>query len=341
MALEVTHRAWVIQCTGCGLYRIQLPMEFREALTPMMSGPPSEVEDSSHRASCKALQDDDMGEFLSGAAAALVNISITFPINKIMFRQMVHGVKTPAALNQLKNEGLATLFKGFLPPFIQKTVATSIMFGTYSTYQRFLSVNAPSLDTRYNKMVAALMAGTTEALLCPFERVQCLLQDADHMHRFKNTAHCFAEMNKHGISEYYRGMSAVLLRNGPSTFMFFTFRDVVRDAIPIDASAKGYQKLFADFVSGSLVGAFVSTIFYPVNVIKIRMQVEYGSRHLGILEALRLAYEARDRSLRKLFYGVHLNYSRALMSWGITNAAYEVFKREYDVHFRSCDCKSL
>ncbi|XP_022694254.1 solute carrier family 25 member 51-like isoform X2 [Varroa jacobsoni] len=231
-----------------------------------------------HSTECRLLPDDEGGEFLAGAMAALVNISVTFPINKIMFRQMVHGVRTPAALSQLKNEGLVTLYKGCLPPVIQKTISTSIMFGTYAAYQRYLSTHLPQLETRRQKILAAFLAGTTEAVLCPLERAQCLLQDVEYAQRFKNTAHVFSAMSAYGVREYYRGLSAVLLRNGPSTMVFFGLRDVVRETLPVEPPSrkglKGLQpeQMLADFVSGALVGAFVSTLFYPINVVKIRMQ---------------------------------------------------------------------
>lgn len=54
-----------------------------------------------HSTECHLLIGNEQGDFLAGAMAALVNISITFPINKIMFRQMVHGVRTPTAVNQV------------------------------------------------------------------------------------------------------------------------------------------------------------------------------------------------------------------------------------------------
>ncbi|OQR74146.1 mitochondrial carrier triple repeat protein 1-like [Tropilaelaps mercedesae] len=291
---------------------------------------------------CRLLVDNDRGDFLAGAIAAVVNISITFPINKIMFRQMVHGVRTPTAVSQLKSEGLTTLYKGYLPPLIQKTISTSIMFGTYAYYQRHLSIHFPQLETTHQKMIAALVAGTIEAVLCPFERAQCLLQDVEHGQRFKNTAQVFSAMQAYGVREYYRGLSAILLRNGPSTVAFFGLRDIVRGALPVEPPSekglKGLQpeQMLADFVSGALVGAFVSTLFYPINVVKTRMQVEYGSPYLSLSAAFKLAYEARDRSLRKLYYGVHLNYSRALLSWGITNATYEFFKNEYEIYCRTC-----
>ncbi|XP_022655775.1 solute carrier family 25 member 51-like isoform X3 [Varroa jacobsoni] len=300
-----------------------------------------------HSTECRLLPDDEGGEFLAGAMAALVNISVTFPINKIMFRQMVHGVRTPAALSQLKNEGLVTLYKGCLPPVIQKTISTSIMFGTYAAYQRYLSTHLPQLETRRQKILAAFLAGTTEAVLCPLERAQCLLQDVEYAQRFKNTAHVFSAMSAYGVREYYRGLSAVLLRNGPSTMVFFGLRDVVRETLPVEPPSrkglKGLQpeQMLADFVSGALVGAFVSTLFYPINVVKIRMQVEYGTPHLSMLSALKSAFESRDRRIHKLFYGVHLNYSRALLSWGITNAAYEFFKNQYELYYRSCsECQN-
>lgn len=183
------------------------------------------------------------------------------------------------ALLKLKNEGLVTLYKGCLPPVIQKTISTSIMFGTYAAYQRYLSTHLPQLETRRQKILAAFLAGTTEAVLCPLERAQCLLQDVEYAQRFKNTAHVFSAMSVYGVREYYRGLSAVLLRNGPSTMVFFGLRDVVRETLPVEPPSrkglKGLQpeQMLADFVSGALVGAFVSTLFYPINVVKIRMQV--------------------------------------------------------------------
>lgn len=76
---------------------------------------------------------------MSGWGAAVVNILVTFPINKTMFRQMVHGYSLKDALKQLKREGAVHLYRGVLPPLLQKSASSSIMFGTYSHYSRLIS----------------------------------------------------------------------------------------------------------------------------------------------------------------------------------------------------------
>lgn len=136
-------------------------------------------------------------EFACGWGAAFINITVTYPINKVMFRQvcsciitsqtwtnlsrqnsfqMLHGLKTKTAVAQLRSEGAWYLYRGMLPPLVQKTLSVSLMFGMYEQYRQVLHSNAPSLPTPLTNGVAAMLAGTTEAILAPCERIQTLLQ---------------------------------------------------------------------------------------------------------------------------------------------------------------------
>jgi hypothetical protein len=78
-------------------------------------------------------------EYVSGWGAAVCNIFATFPLNKTMFRQQVHGFTTSEAMKQLKKEGGVYLYRGILPPLLQKSSSSAIMFGTYSQYTRLLT----------------------------------------------------------------------------------------------------------------------------------------------------------------------------------------------------------
>ncbi|VDH98547.1 Hypothetical predicted protein [Mytilus galloprovincialis] len=51
-------------------------------------------------------------EFICGWGAAFVNIGFTFPINKVMFRQQLHGVRVCKAVGQLQKEGMRHLYRG-------------------------------------------------------------------------------------------------------------------------------------------------------------------------------------------------------------------------------------
>lgn len=270
---------------------------------------------------------DDLCAYVCGWGAAFVNIVVTFPMNKVMFRQMLHGVHTNHALEQLRREGFRHLYRGCLPPLVQKTISVSIMFGTFTGYSAFIHTHFPEATEISVKFFAGLMAGTTEAILTPLERIQALLQDHEHHLKFKNTAEAVRYLRPYGLAEYYRGLVPILMRNGPSTFLFFTLRDEVNAVLPMNRSVL-WQATFSDFISGALVGAFVSTVFYPVNVIKTIMQVQYGPPRPSMMTVMKDTYAER-RSLRKMFYGVHLNYTRALVSWGIINATYEFLTKQY------------
>ena len=127
-------------------------------------------------------------EYVSGGTAAVVNIAFTFPINKTMFRQMVHAIPVREAVKQLYKEGAKHLYRGALPPLGQQVVTRSLMFGNYALFTREIRDTYPSLNPITILASAAFLAGCTEALLTPFERVQVLLQDKQQHANYNNTA---------------------------------------------------------------------------------------------------------------------------------------------------------
>ncbi|XP_074595704.1 mitochondrial nicotinamide adenine dinucleotide transporter SLC25A51 [Brevipalpus obovatus] len=284
--------------------------------------------DSTSLVTSKPFECDDSREFICGYGAAFINICLTFPINKVMFRQMMYGVKTNSAFLQLRKEGIYHLYRGLLPPLMSKTLSVSLMFGTYHQYQKMLDTLFPHIAaySAIRLTVAALLAGCTEAVLTPFERVQTLLQDPKYNHQFNNTFHTFKEIRRFGIKEYYRGLAPILLRNGPSNVLFFSLRDQVMDTFP--PRNKWWSELVVNFASGACIGALISTVFYPVNVIKTKMQTNLvGSNFISMSKAAKLVYIERQGSIRAIFYGVHLNYARSFLSWGIINASYEMLRK--------------
>ena len=120
----------------------------------------------------------DYRDYLCGFGAAIVNIYITFPINKVIFRQMLHGHSVRSATADLRAEGIRHLYRGVGPPLIQRSISLSLMFGTFGTYHYILDTYAQSVISAHSARfcLAAFLAGSTEALLCPFELIQMLLQ---------------------------------------------------------------------------------------------------------------------------------------------------------------------
>jgi Mitochondrial carrier protein len=81
-----------------------------------------------------------------------------------------------------------------------------------------------------------------------------------------------------------------------------------------------------DFASGALIGAAISTLFYPINVVKTHIQTKLGGPFQPLTQVWREVSRERG-GWRKMFLGVHVNYTRALISWGVINASYGLLKK--------------
>jgi len=103
---------------------------------------------------------------------------------------MLHNVDITTSLGQIRNEGIRYLYRGMLPPLAQKTISLSVMFGVYDGTRRILLENF-SCNPYSAKIIAGFTAGSIEAVLMPFERVQTLLADAKYHKYFKNTTQAF------------------------------------------------------------------------------------------------------------------------------------------------------
>lgn len=68
---------------------------------------------------------------------------------------MLHGVEMTSAIQELRHEGLAFLYRGILPPLAQRTVSLSLMFGLYDGTKR------PLINLGVNEYLAKVLAGLT------------------------------------------------------------------------------------------------------------------------------------------------------------------------------------
>lgn len=108
---------------------------------------------------------------------------------------MLHGVKIRTAFDQLRQEGLCYLYRGMFPPLAQKTLSLSLMFGVYDGVKR-PAIELYGMNQYSAKCLAGGIAGSIEAILMPFERVQTVLADSQYHERFANTHHAFRCIKK-------------------------------------------------------------------------------------------------------------------------------------------------
>lgn len=68
---------------------------------------------------------------------------------------MLHGVEMKSAVQELRHEGIAYLYRGILPPLAQRTVSLSLMFGLYDKTKQ------PLIKLGVNEYLAKIIAGMT------------------------------------------------------------------------------------------------------------------------------------------------------------------------------------
>ncbi|KAL7672732.1 hypothetical protein ACOME3_007613 [Neoechinorhynchus agilis] len=267
-------------------------------------------------------------ESMAGFCSSLTSVFLTYPINKLMYRQHISNGHLVNALKSVRADGLGQLMRGAAFPIIYKSISRSVMFGSYHFYDQKCILEFGK-DSWLRKPTASAMAGCSEAILTPFERMMVLMQDpkltAQFKHSFDATLHV---TRNHGVLELYRGFSVICVRIDRScfsmvfkerNFLFFASRIPFRDALNLRNEA------LANFIGGGVVGATISTALFPIYLVKCEMQRVYGKREpfLSCRQAVKRVN--LKRGSRQLFKGSSVNFLRAMVGWGTVNATYELF----------------
>lgn len=263
-------------------------------------------------------------EFLAGLGSAFLTITITYPVTKLIYRQILEHSSARGSFKTIRNEGLHVLYRGALLPMLQRGVELSSMFGIY----RMMTIPLERFQmNEYLEIVCACsLSGTFESFFMPLERVQMLLVSRDYNHKFQNMLHAVKIIGKdYSLKEFYRGYNIVLFRNISSNSCFFITKEVVHKRV--DFSDIALNQNVQHFMFGSALGTLMTLLFYPVKVIKVNLQKQLGGRFRSVKEVMQEIYAINGQGLYNFYRGVIINGGRALFSWGITNSSYEYIKK--------------
>lgn len=265
-------------------------------------------------------------EYICGAIASMVNIFVLFPLHKTVFFQQLEGINFAGAFTRLRAEGISNLYRGVLPPLLQRSATASVMFGFQSQSQRFLQRHQPTMELPppIKTMISATMAGSLEAALTPFERVQTLLQSSYNSHMYKNTSRAIYNLLKfHGFRELYRGFTPVILRNCTGNVLYFSGKNKLQEKCHSHGFLSGHRHL-SHFLIGGFLGSTIGAILFPLNVAKTQMQSVVGSSYGSLrLTLWCLLNERHHVKIGRLYSGLPVNFTRSLLSWGIITMIYE------------------
>ncbi|CAH2315628.1 solute carrier family 25 member 53 [Pelobates cultripes] len=266
--------------------------------------------------------------YFVGAASTFLSTVLTFPIYKTIFRQQIHTLSIRAATGQLRKEGIAFLYRGLTPPLMSKTVQGTILFGTQGSFQSLLSGGGKPRTVHCT--LSGCLAGVLEAiLLVPFERVQNILQDGRNNKRFPSAYSIMQEFQSYSKKQclscgIYRGFSIIVVRNALGNALYFSCKDPLRDLL----SAEGIPKWAPSLFSGSLNGALISLVLYPLGVLVSNMQAAVGNRLPSTREVARTLWAQRGGRITLLYRGASLIVVRSCVTWGVTTAIHDALSNK-------------
>lgn len=274
-------------------------------------------------------------EFIFGGLANTVSVISLFPLYKTIFFQQLDGITWIQAFSRLKSEGFRLAYRGVLPPLLQRASSGSVMFGVQSVSERLLlnkplSANLPPYATRF---ISSVLAGWSEASLMPFERVQTLLQNKHFFPSYRNTFHTITSLvTQHGVSELYRGLVPILLRNSGGNVLYFSGLKWLTEVRQRGSNEGPVKRSLWNFFLGGVLGGFISFYTFPLNVIKTRMQTAVGGQFRSFRSVLILLLYHRHGNradIRRLYRGMPANLMRSVVSWGIITMTYQLLLEAY------------
>ncbi|XP_056899310.1 solute carrier family 25 member 53-like [Takifugu flavidus] len=263
--------------------------------------------------------------FRGGTTGALTTL-LVFPVYKTINRQQIHNSTIRQAVAQLKMEGLPKLYRGVVPPLLQRTLNSTLLFGLHETFLQKLTLSSrAAFPSHTMSALAGLATGVVEAVVfTPIERVQNLLQNSQNYMKLPTLRRILFELNNQNLaSGYYRAFVPMMVRNTLGSALYFGMKGPIYDAV----QAQGLHPVVASFTSGTLASCPSTFLVYPISTLVANMQKRLEGEGSGVRACWRVLWEGRQRSVLQLYRGGSLVVLRSCISWGVTTALYDWQKR--------------
>ncbi|GFP81738.1 mitochondrial substrate carrier family protein b [Phtheirospermum japonicum] len=285
-------------------------------------------------------------QLLAGGLAGAVSKTCTAPLARLTILFQVQGMHSSnlerasiwrEASRIVRDEGVRAFWKGNLVTIAHRLPYSSISFYAFEHYKN-VGVGSQGDNISADlciRLVGGGLAGLTAASVTyPLDLVRTRLTAQTNVIYYRGIWHALHTISKEeGVFGLYKGLGATLLRAlmqgvGPNLAISFSVYDTARSYWyfhrPEDSS------VLVSLACGSFSGIAASTVAYPLDLVRRRMQLEgAGGRarvyKTGIFGTLR--HIIRTEGLRGLYRGIVPEYYKVVPSVGIVFMTYEKLKQ--------------
>jgi solute carrier family 25 (adenine nucleotide translocator) protein 4/5/6/31 len=167
---------------------------------------------------------------------------------------------------------------------------------------------AGKLNFFENFMLSGVAAGVSKTAAAPIERVKLLVQNQDEMIKqgrldkpYNGVLDCTKRtLASEGITPFWRGNLANVLRYFPTQALNFAFKDTIKALFACPKDAPQWQKFSTNIASGGFAGSMSLTVVYSLDFARTR-----------------LANDAKGKDGKRQYNGLIDVYKKTLATDGI------------------------
>jgi len=255
----------------------------------------------------------DTKTFINGGISGGIALTLVYPLEylktikqlpKNYHQKNIFGL----VKNDIKQNGIKSIFRGYLPQLLSSIPRTSIRFISFNYANKVL--NNENKKSHLKNFGAGLFAGTMESITVYTPSEVLKVQNINHPK--KNLTQIIKYIYQtNGIYGFYNGLFPTILRQGTTQGLSFLGNNFSR---------KYYSKYFGDtsssFLSGVTGGIFATVINNPLDVIKTNQQSFDKKSKDTIMETVKQIY--RSNGIKGFYKGLIFRSLRVGPLHGIT-----------------------
>ncbi|KAJ0771861.1 putative mitochondrial carrier protein [Helianthus annuus] len=289
-----------------------------------------------------------LSQLIAGGVAGAVSKTCTAPLARLTILFQVQGMHSDVstlkkasiwreASRIVSEEGFRAFWKGNLVTIVHRLPYSSISFYSFERYKNFLQLmlGAEGHEANFGSDVFVRLAGgglagiTAASATYPLDLVRTRLSAQRNVNYYRGIWHALRTISKEeGVFGLYKGLGACLLGVGPNLAISFSVYDTVRSYWQLQRPDD--STVMVSLACGSLSGIASSTVSFPLDLVRRRMQLEGAGGRAPVYKTGvfgTFGHILRAEGVRGLYRGILPEYYKVVPSIGIVFMTYEKLKQ--------------
>lgn len=295
------------------------------------------------------MSEDIVSNILGSASAGAIARFLCHPIDTLKSRfqsgkiQFSHKTLYGAFKDTIRVEGFKVLYRGIGAAVLGGIPGVSLYLTSYEFFKEKLSAYPEVKNLQF--LVYFSSGILAEAASCVVfvpvdvlkERLQVQTEitsttsKSSNPYYYKNSRDGIRQiLSQEGLRGLYKGYGATLLSYGPMSAIYFVFYENLKSVIQSNKGSMSSQLSFAEALScAAAAGSVASFLSSPLDLAKLRLQIQRGSGQKTDSMSGMLAAIYRKDGLRGLFRGAGARVLFHTPTTALTISLFEYCKRQW------------